>query len=281
MLTVPDFMIRRKILEYLEEDIGYGDVTFVRDRDVRAEIVSKESGIVAGVGVAKIAFDLIGASVSKSIRDGDSVDDGDVILEINGGAKGLLAVERTVLNILMRMSGIATITAEMVGRARAIHPEIVIAATRKTTPGFRIFEKIAVEIGGGDTHRFGLSDCVIVKDNHIAVAGSLKDAVRLAKRASFTKKVEVEVKKPDDVILAAREGADIIMLDNFGVEDVRNAIEILEDEGLRDRVIVEVSGRISPTNVEEYAKTGVDVISSGYITHSAEPLDLSMIVSPS
>ncbi len=275
---IPDFIIKKKILEYLEEDLYYGDVTHVEDRNVRAEIVSKDSGVIAGVRVAKIAFKSFGVRVLNSIRDGDSIKKGDIVMELEGNSKDILMLERTILNILMRMSGIATVTAEMVERARSVNPKVRIAATRKTTPGFRIFEKMAVEIGGGDTHRFGLGDCVMIKDNHIAIAGDLVKAIRLAKRASFTKKIEVEVKRVEDALIAAREGVDVIMLDNFKPREIEEAIEILEKEGLRERVLIEASGGITPKNVKYYAKTGVDIISSGYITHSAKALDLSLDV---
>ncbi len=276
---IPDFIIKKKVLEYLEEDLYYGDITFVEEKRVRAKIVSKDTGVIAGVRVAKIAFESFGVNVFESIRDGTRIKNGDTIMEIEGNSRDIIMLERTILNILMRMSGIATVTSEMVEKARSVNPRVRIAATRKTTPGFRIFEKMAVEIGGGDPHRFGLGDCVIIKDNHIAVAGDLVKAIRLAKLVSFTKKIEVEVKSIDEALIAAREGVDIIMLDNFKPREVEETINLLERENLRDKVLVEVSGGITPKNVKEYAKTGVDIISSGYITHSAKALDLSLIVS--
>ncbi len=276
---IPDFIIKKKVLEYLEEDLYYGDITFVEEKRVRAKIVSKDTGVIAGVRVAKIAFESFGVNVFESIRDGTRIKNGDTIMEIEGNSRDIIMLERTILNILMRMSGIATVTSEMVEKARSVNPRVRIAATRKTTPGFRIFEKMAVEIGGGDPHRFGLGDCVMIKDNHIAVAGDLVKAIRLAKLVSFTKKIEVEVKSIDEALIAAREGVDVIMLDNFKPREVEETINLLERENLRDKVLVEVSGGITPKNVKEYAKTGVDIISSGYITHSAKALDLSLIVS--
>ena len=275
---IPDFIIKKKILEYLEEDLYYGDATYVESKDVRAKIISKDNGVIAGVRVAKIAFESFGINVLNSIKDGNKVKKGDIVMEIKGNSKDILMLERTVLNILMRMSGIATATAEMVEKARSVNPNVRIAATRKTTPGFRIFEKMAVEIGGGDPHRFGLGDCVLVKDNHIAVAGDLVKAIRLAKYASFTKKIEVEVRSAEEALIAAREGVDIIMLDNFKPKEIEEVIELLERKGLRKTVLLEASGGITPENVKEYAKTGVDIISSGYITHSAKALDLSLNV---
>ncbi|MET1125074.1 MAG: carboxylating nicotinate-nucleotide diphosphorylase [Archaeoglobaceae archaeon] len=275
---IPDFIIKKKILEYLEEDLYYGDVTYVENKNVRAKIISNDNGVIAGVRVAKIAFESFGINVLDSMRDGDLVGEGDVIMEVEGSSKEILMLERTVLNILMRMSGIATVTAEMVEKARSVNPKVRIAATRKTTPGFRIFEKMAVEIGGGDTHRFGLGDCVMIKDNHIAVAGDLVKAIRLAKSASFTKKIEVEVKNAEEALIAAKEGVDIIMLDNFKPKEIEKVVELLEKEGLRGRVLLEASGGITPENVKDYAKTEIDIISSGYITHSARALDLSLTI---
>lgn len=275
---IPEFIIKKKILEYLEEDLYYGDVTCVEDRNVVANIISKDDGVIAGVKVAKIAFESFGIEVLSSIKDGDLISKGDVVMRVKGNSKDILMLERTVLNILMRMSGIATVTAEMVEKARSVNSNVRIAATRKTTPGFRIFEKMAVEIGGGDAHRFGLGDCVMVKDNHIAVVGDLVKAIRLAKSASFTKKIEVEVRSVEEALIAAKEGVDVIMLDNFKPWEIEEVIALLEKDGVRKNVLLEVSGGITPENVKEYAKTGVDVISTGYITHSAKALDLSLII---
>ncbi|RLI11032.1 carboxylating nicotinate-nucleotide diphosphorylase [Candidatus Bathyarchaeota archaeon] len=242
-----------------------------------AEVVAKEGGILAGVREARAAFELLGARILEAMEDGSPVRPGDVVMRVEGPARALLAAERTALNFLMRMSGIATATAELLRRAREANPRVRVAATRKTAPGLRYFDKRAVELGGGDTHRLRLDDCVLIKDNHIAVVGSVAEAVRRAREAvSFTKKVEVEVERPEEALEAAKAGADIIMLDNFTVEEVEKALRLLEEAGLRDRVLVEVSGRIRPENVADYARAGVDIISSGYITHSARALDFSM-----
>ncbi|HIP25514.1 MAG TPA: carboxylating nicotinate-nucleotide diphosphorylase [Archaeoglobus profundus] len=275
---IPDFIIRKKIFEYLEEDLYYGDAMPIEDKKVKAMIISKDNGVIAGIRVAKIAFESFGVKVLSVVKDGDYIGKGDIIMEVVGSSANILMLERTILNILMRMSGIATATAEMVKIAKSVNPKVKIAATRKTTPGFRIFEKMAVEIGGGDPHRFGLGDCVIVKDNHIAVAGDLVKAIRLAKSTSFTKKIEVEVKSIEEALIAVKEDVDIIMLDNFKVKEVEEVINLLEKEKLRNKILIEVSGGITPKNVKDYAKTGVDIISSGYITHSARALDLSLEV---
>ena len=277
-------LVEKKVREALEEDVGFGDITsqliVPEDVEAVAEVVAKETGILAGVEEARLALELLGARVVWSMEDGSSIRPGDVVLRAEGPARALLAAERTALNFLMRMSGIATATAELVELAKRARPGVRVAATRKTAPGLRFFDKKAVEIGGGDTHRLRLDDCVLIKDNHVAVVGSVAEAVRRARKAvSFTKKVEVEVSTPEEAVEAARAGADIIMLDNFPPEEVERAIELLEEAGLRSSVIVEVSGRIGPDNIADYASKGVDIISSGYLTHSARALDFSMRVS--
>ena len=277
-------LVERKVREALEEDIGYGDITsqLVVPEDVEAvaEVVAKEAGVLAGVEEAEMAFGLLGAHVIWAMRDGSSIKPGDVVLRARGPARALLAAERTALNFMMRMSGIATATAELVELVKKAGSKARVAATRKTAPGLRFFDKKAVEIGGGDTHRLGLDDCVLIKDNHIAIVGSVAEAVRRAREAiSFTKKIEVEVSTPEEALEAARAGADIIMLDNFSPGEVEKALKLLEEAGLRSSVLVEVSGRIGPDNIMDYASKDVDIISSGYLTHSARALDFSMRIS--
>lgn len=273
----PELLIKDKIKEFIEEDLYLGDVTPTISVPAKAKIVSRDTGIAAGLNVIRLAFDMFGIR-SKGVEDGSKIRPGDILVELEGTSANILMVERTVLNILMRMSGIATLTREMVEIAKMENPFIKIAATRKTTPGFRLFEKIAVKIGGGETHRFSLGDCLMIKDNHIAVAGGLREAIRLALNSDFTKKIEVEVDNSYDLILAVKEGADIIMLDNMSPSEIKECVEDLKRLGLRDKVILEASGGIYPGNVREYAGTGVDIISSGYITHSSPSLNLSMKV---
>jgi len=266
-------VVRKLLSMYIEEDSYYGDTTFTLETDVRAEVIAKESFILSGAEFSKLCFELCGAKAKQLLKDGDTVDRGDKILKIKGVSSHVLIAERTALNILQRMSGIATATRKIV---EAVNPYgVKVAATRKTTPGFRLFEKIAVMHGGGDTHRMSLSDCVLIKDNHIAIAGSIKKAIEQARRASFTKKVEIEVSSVEDALEAVRCGADIIMLDNMGVKEVEKAVKEIRRTG---SVIIEASGGITPDNAEMYAKAGVDVISSGWITHSARAVDISMKV---
>jgi nicotinate-nucleotide pyrophosphorylase (carboxylating) len=261
------------------EDLATGDVTsaFIPDVEVKAEIITKQRGIVAGVEIAQIVFEIMNLHVSP-IADGSFVEEKQRVMGIEGKARSILMAERTALNILMKMSGIATVTKRMLEKARKWNSSIKIAATRKTTPGFRLFEKLAVAIGGGDVHRYCLGDAILIKNNHIKVAGSVKKAIRLAKSASFIKKVEVEVRNIDEAIEAAKEGVDVIMFDNMKPDEITIAIKKLEKLGLRDKIILEASGDIKPENVEEFAKTGVDVLSSGYIIHSAKPLDMSLSI---
>jgi nicotinate-nucleotide pyrophosphorylase (carboxylating) len=276
---IPRFVIEEHVRRFLMEDLATGDVTsaFIPDVEVKAEIITKQRGIVAGVEIAQIVFEIMNLHVSP-IADGSFVEEKQRVMGIEGKARSILMAERTALNILMKMSGIATVTKRMLEKARKWNSSIKIAATRKTTPGFRLFEKLAVAIGGGDVHRYCLGDAILIKNNHIKVAGSVKKAIRLAKSASFIKKVEVEVRNIDEAIEAAKEGVDVIMFDNMKPDEITIAIKKLEKLGLRDKIILEASGDIKPENVEEFAKTGVDVLSSGYIIHSAKPLDMSLSI---
>ncbi|MEM1659327.1 MAG: carboxylating nicotinate-nucleotide diphosphorylase [Candidatus Jordarchaeales archaeon] len=274
-------VIRNFLTFFLLEDLGFGDITseavIPEGVIVDAKIICKDEGVIAGVSEALELFKMVGVEATAKVRDGEKVKKGSVIMEIRGDAKTILSVERTVLNLMMTMSGVATETAKLVEKARRINEKVRIAGTRKTTPGFRYFEKKAIEIGGGDTHRLRLDDMVLIKDNHIKIVGSIAEAVRRAReKASFSKKIEVEVFTPDEALEAAVSGADAIMLDNMSVEEVEKTIRILEEHGLRDKVIIEVSGGIKPDNVEDYAALGVDVISAGHITHSSKSLDLSL-----
>ncbi|MGC9170329.1 MAG: carboxylating nicotinate-nucleotide diphosphorylase [Thermoproteus sp.] len=263
-----------KLMGYLEEDVYPEDVTskFLSGIRARGFVRSKDNGVLAGLKFVEPFLRRLGFEVRALKRDGDEVGRGDVVIEVEGDAADMLSAERLVLNFLSRLSGIATATSLMVRLARSVNPSVRIAGTRKTTPGFRIFEKYAIEVGGGDPHRFNLADAVLIKDNHIAVFGDLERLVKLVKeRTSFTKKVEVEVSTYEDALRAFRAGADAILLDNMKPAEI---VQIVNE--LKGKVLLEASGGIDPSNVVDYARTGVDVISSGYITHSARALDLSM-----
>lgn len=263
------------------QDIGFDDITSTAliepDIIVKARIISRESGITAGIELANNIFEEFSIHSRALVKDGEKINADDVLLEIEGDARTILGVERTVLNLLMRMCGIATTTHNLVSKVRKLDPDMRVAATRKTTPGLQLFEKEAVKLGGGDTHRYRLDDCVLIKDNHIAIVGSVRGSVKMARsRVSFTKKIEIEVENMRDALEASLAGADIIMLDNMGPEDVKNVIKAIENQNLRDNVLIEVSGGIGPHNIEEYAGLGVDIVSTGYLTHSVTALDLSL-----
>lgn len=282
-MFIPREIVKKKLRAFLEEDLGHGDVTtdlLVTDGTIiEAEIIAKESGVLAGVEEVKPFLEDFGLKVEKLKGDGDQIKEGEPVLKIIGDAKTVLTVERTALNVLCRMSGIATLTAKLVEAVRKAGFRTLIACTRKTAPGLEYFDKKAVRIGGGDTHRLHLDDMILIKDNHIKIAGSVSEVVKKAKeKASFSKKIEVEVSNLAEALEAAKAGADIIMLDNFTSSQIEKVLSQLEKEGLRRKVLVEASGGINEDNVVEFASTGVDIISVGILTHSAKALDLSLEV---
>ncbi len=270
-------MITSEIEVFLREDTGDFDVfhSSLPDEIIRARIIAKEDGILAGLEEVVRIFGYCGISPSRKRVDGDKITGGDVIIDLEGSSRAILQNERVALNILGRMSGIATLTRACVDLVK--HTGARIACTRKTTPGFRRFEKNAVMLGGGDPHRFNLTDAIMIKDNHIRIYG-MDEAYKVAKDVSFVKKIEIEVENAGDAVRAAKLGADIIMFDNMDVRSIKDAMSVLDAKKLRDSVILESSGGISTDNLVEYAETGVDVISLGMITHSARWLDFSLNV---
>lgn len=268
------------LLEFLREDIGFGDITTeaLIPPHVKAEgtIITRSPGILAGVLFAKRLFELVNIPVTLPIQDGSLLSPNDTILTCRGNAHNILQAERVVLNLLARLSGIATATHQVISIAQTTNPTVRIAATRKTTPGFRYFEKYAVQIAQGDPHRFGLSDAVLIKDNHLAILKSIPEALKLAKKkVSFGKIIEIEVESIDDAILAAKNGAHAILLDNMTPEDIEEVVRLLTTANLRDKVVLEASGGITLQNVASYAKY-VDVVSLGALTHSVVALDFSL-----
>ena len=270
-------MFIREIESFIEEDLGYDDVscTIVPDRPAEAIIFTKEDCTVAGIDEAASIFYYFGIQAETDFKDGDHLNKGDVIFRLRGGAVSILRAERISLNFLGHLSGIATLTRGCVDIVREHSESTRIACTRKTTPGIRKFEKLAVAAGGGDTHRFNLSDAVMIKDNHVKLMG-IETAIKAAKKTSFTRKIEVEVESAEDAVFAAELGADIIMLDNMQPEAIKEALSILEEKGLRKSVLVEASGGISPANLEDYAKTEVDIISMGSLIHKSRWIDISL-----
>ena len=275
-------VVEHAVRSFLAEDIGYGDITtnalIDSKQEAEGRVVCQESAIVAGIEEALFLLELTGCQGTAKARDGERVKAGTMILSALGPARALLGVERTLLNLLAHMSGVATATVDLVSIAnRESQGKVRIACTRKTLPGLRYFEKRAVKLGGGDMHRLRLDDAVLIKDNHLELAGSVGECVRKAKeKVSFTKKVEVEVTNADQAVEAAKAGADIILLDNMTPKEVERSVAMLKTENLRDQVLLEASGGIRKENLASYVKTGVDVISVGAITHSAPAIDLSM-----
>lgn len=272
-------MLLAELERFIEEDTGYNDVscTIVPDCKAQAEVVSKEDGIIAGLAEATQIFEYFEVLAVTDLADGSAVKKDDIVFNLEGGARSILRAERLTLNFLGRMSGIATMTHSYVEKANSARTNVVrIASTRKTTPGFRKFEKRAVIAGGGDPHRFNLSDAVMIKDNHIAVLG-LERAIKAAKStASFTQKIEVEVEDVNSAVRAAELGVDIIMFDNMDADEIAGCIRTLKEKGLRQGVILEASGGITLENVAGYARAGIDVISTGALTHSSRWLDISL-----
>ncbi|MDI9437601.1 MAG: carboxylating nicotinate-nucleotide diphosphorylase [Euryarchaeota archaeon] len=273
--------MRQDLARLVYEDIGFEDLTtqalIPPSMIIRGRIVAQEEGVVAGLELASSIFREFSIQTSLKKQDGDWVAPWEVLMEVEGEARSILSVERTALNLLMRMSGIATLTHRIIEMVREVNPTVIIAGTRKTTPGLQFFEKDAIRVGGGDTHRYRLDDAVLIKDNHLALVGSVTEAVeRARKHASFTKKIEVEADTLDQALQAAQAGADIVLLDNMSPDQIRTVLSLLKDGGLRDKVLVEASGGINPDNIMAYAKLEVDVISTGYITHSARSLNLNL-----
>ncbi len=268
-------MLTSELERFVAEDLGEWDdsSSLVADIEAQAVIIANEDCIISGLAQAQEIFAYFRLSAQPLYDDGEFVPAQSQVISVRGSARAILQSERLALNFMARMSGISTLTRDCVllagGRVR-------IAATRKTTPGFRVFEKKAVFLGGGDTHRFNLSDAVLIKDNHIKILG-LEECLRRAKeRASFTKKIEVEVESQGDMIKAAKAGADIIMFDNMAPEEISRGVLLLDEMGLRDGVLLEASGGITLDNIPEYAASGVDVISLGALTRNARWIDLSM-----
>ncbi|NJE77265.1 carboxylating nicotinate-nucleotide diphosphorylase [Thermococcus sp. ES12] len=265
------------LLHFIEEDAPFGDVTseavIPEELNAKAVIIAKGEGIIAGVEEAKALFEHFGVKVDVKKRDGEEVRKGDTILELEGNARAILLVERTALNVMGRMSGIATEVKKLVDRVKAVNPKVRVAGTRKTL--LKPIDKKAILIGGGEPHRFSLSDAVLIKDNHLALV-PLEEAIRRAKAFSAYKVVEVEVETLEDALKAAKAGADVVMLDNMKPEEIAEVLEALKREGLRERVKIEVSGGITPENIAEYAGLDIDVISLGYLTHSVKNFDVSL-----
>jgi nicotinate-nucleotide pyrophosphorylase (carboxylating) len=282
-MFIPRKILEDKLTKLLAEDIGQGDITSAAvvplECTAEAEVVAKGEGVAAGIEEATVLAEALGLEVEAKVADGEQVKQGQVILNLCGDAATILTAERTMLNMLSRMSGIATATRNLTEKIRKAHLKTRIAATRKSAPGLLYFDKKAVVVGGGDAHRLHLDDLILIKDNHIVVAGSLENALKLAKaNSSFSKKIEVEVTVPADALKAAELGADIVMLDNFSPEQIKVALALLRKAGFAEKVLLEASGGITSENLIDFASAGVDLISLGELTHSVKALDVSLEV---
>jgi nicotinate-nucleotide pyrophosphorylase (carboxylating) len=273
----------QQIGAFLSEDLGRGDITtqstITRNAHARGRFIAKESLVIAGLEAAEAVFSTLDSQqqLEAFFSDGDEVEAGKVVARTNGFADVLLAGERVALNLLQRLSGIATTTRQFVQAVEGTDAQIV--DTRKTTPGLRMLEKYAVESGGGRNHRFGLDDGVLIKDNHIALAGGVGAAVERARAAvGHLHKIEVEVSSEKDVREAIKSGADILLLDNLTPEETRARVELARE--LSPQVLLEASGGIRLENVRAYAEAGVDLISVGALTHSARAMDISFKIQP-
>ena len=268
-------IVDKIIKNSLEEDIPYGDITSVslvtKGSNAKASLIAKEDGIICGLPVFKRVFTILGQVEFISLfEEGSKVKSGDIIGEVKGDALNILMGERVALNLLQKMSGIATLTNKYVNELKGLNTKIL--DTRKTTANLRVLEKYSVKIGGGNNHRFSLSDGILIKDNHIGYAGSIKEAIRLTKeKSSFIRKIEVETESKEDVIEALEAGADIIMLDNMSPSQVAEMVKLIDG-----RALTECSGNITLDTVRNYALSGVDFISSGELTHSVKAFDISL-----
>jgi nicotinate-nucleotide pyrophosphorylase (carboxylating) len=276
MENMLNFLIVDDIIKSaLKEDSPYGDVTVsaIVSPTERAEVdlIAKEEGIICGLDIFKRVFEILGeVDVNMFVKDGDLVKNTMVIGKVTGNAGNILVGERIALNLLQRMSGIATLTNKYVKKLEGSNTQIL--DTRKTTPNLRVLEKYAVKIGGGVNHRFSLSDGILIKDNHIGYAGGIKEAIKLAKKnSSFVRKIEVETETEEQVLEALEAGADIIMLDNMSPDLARDMVKLING-----RALTECSGNITLDTVVDYGKTGVDYISSGELTHSVKSFDISL-----
>ena len=282
-MALPKKILEEKLRRFVEEDVGHGDVTAFHTVPpgaiVEAKIIVKEKGVIAGVEEALALSDAFGLKAGALIKDGSIVTPRTEILQIEGDAITLLTIERTMLNLLSRMSGIATHTNRLVEMVRRAGYKTLVAATRKTALGLAYFDKRAAMIGGGDPHRFGLDDMILIKDNHLAIVGDVRRVVRRAReRASFSKKIEVEVSRLSDVLEAAEAGADIVMLDNFSPKKTEEAVKLLKTKKFRNKILIEASGGITEQNILKYVAAGVDIVSLGAITQSTRALDMSLEV---
>ncbi|TVP39379.1 carboxylating nicotinate-nucleotide diphosphorylase [Candidatus Nitrosocosmicus arcticus] len=275
---------RDTLVGFLNEDIGTGDITsdiLIPEETIsKGTIVCKNGGrsiIVSGLSEAKIIFDICGCEATLLVDDGAKIAKGIDVLIVEGSSRSILKGERTALNLLMRMSGISTRTNQFIEKLGELSKTVRISSTRKTDPGLRYFDKRAVVIGGGISHRVRLDQLILIKDNHIAIVGSVKKAIEKARSVYGNKrKIECEVIDFNGIVEAIESGADIVMLDNFKPEEVKESLDRIRKLGLRNKIIIEISGGINLDNIYDYAIAKPDVISIGSLTHSVQSIDFSL-----
>lgn len=268
-------------IRWIREDNPHFDLTsdiiIPSNSVVKASVLSKSRAMTACVEEVIEVLKRLDIKTLNYIPSGKLIKENDVVLTLQGNAKKILGIERTLLNLLTYLFGIAYSTHILINKVKKINPKIKVSATRKVIPGLRTLAKKAVLIGGGDTHRLSLSDAIIIKDNHIAIIGEAEKTIEMIKgKSSFIHKIEVEVDNVEDAIKVAEAGVDIIMLDNMSIKEIKETLRILKNKGLRDKVIIEVSGGITVKNIEKYAELDVDIISTSVITMHPYKVDLSM-----
>ena len=276
------FNLRESLVRFLREDIGQGDLTsqYTVDEDLKSSsliICKSEIAVVAGLDEAKIIFDICNCDSKALVNDGDIVKRGIRVMKINGNTRAILKAERTALNLIMRMSGIATDTKKFVDIVKTVSKDIIVMGTRKTAPGLRYFDKKSIKLGGGHSHRNTLDELILIKDNHLAVTTSIQSAISNARhKAGKNMMIECEVSNTKSSVEAIKSGADIIMLDNFTPEMAQKTISYLRKSGLREKILIEISGGVNISNIKDYALALPDMISIGSLTHSSNSIDFSM-----
>ena len=276
------FSLRESLVRFLREDIGQGDLTslYTVDEGLKSSsqiICKSEIAVVAGLEEAKIIFEICNCDSKALVNDGDIVKRGIRVMKINGNTRAILKAERTALNLIMRMSGIATDTKKFVDIVKSVSKDIKVMGTRKTAPGLRYFDKKSIKLGGGHSHRNTLDELILIKDNHLAVSTSIQSAISNARlKAGKNMMIECEVSNKKSSVEAIKSGADIIMLDNFTPEMAQKTISYLRKSGLREKVLIEISGGVNISNIKDYALALPDMISIGSLTHSSNSIDFSM-----
>ena len=276
------FNLRESLIRFLREDIGQGDLTseYIVDEDSKSSssiICKSEVAVVAGLEEVRTIFDICNCKSNALVKDGDIVKNGRKVMKIKGNTRSILKAERTALNLIMRMSGIATDTKKFVDIVRTVSNDIKITGTRKTAPGLRFFDKKSIVLGGGYAHRNSLDEMILIKDNHHAVTSSIRRSILKAKlKAGKNIMIECEVSDTKSSVEAIKSGADIIMLDNFSPQEAQKTISYLKRSGLREKILVEISGGVNILNIKDYATALPDMISVGSLTHSSQSIDFSM-----